>query len=122
MKKILILFVVLFVCAGGLFAADIDLGDFPVGKWKDANYDAIWDFASNNIRILDANGAVLYDFADKTINDFKFFLDGTTPGISFSCVESEKSYRFLKPLINTDVVMEITRTDYPLYTVTMAKQ
>jgi hypothetical protein len=121
MKKMLVLLIVL-ACSASLFAADIDLGDFPVGKWKDANYNAIWDFASNNIRILDSNGAVLYDFANKTVNDFKFFLDGMTPGISFSCVESGRSYRFLKPLTNTDVVMEITRTEYPLYTVTMAKQ
>jgi hypothetical protein len=121
MKKLLVLLAVL-VCSSALFAADIDLGDFPLGQWKDANYDAIWDFASDNIRILGTDGAVLYDFADKTINDFKFFLDGTSPGISFTCPESGRAYRFLKPLTNTSMVMEITRTDYPLYSVTMARQ
>ncbi len=121
MKKLLVLFIVL-VCSSSLFAADIDLGDFPLGKWKDANYDAVWEFVSNNIRILDTNGAVLYDFAGKTINDFRFFLDGTTPGITFSCVESGRTYRFLKPLTNTSVIMEIERADYPRYSVTMTRE
>jgi hypothetical protein len=121
MKKLLVLLMVL-VCSSTLFAADINLGDFPLGKWKDANYNAVWEFSSNNIRILDLNGAVLYDFSDKTVNDFKFFLDGATPGLSFTCVESGRSYRFLKPLINSDITMEIERTNLPLYKVTMTKQ
>jgi hypothetical protein len=121
MKKLLILFVVFF-CVGPLFAAGINLGDFPIGKWKDANYDAVWEFSSNNIRIQDTAGTVLYDFSDKNINDFKGFLDGTTPGISFSCVESGRAYRFLKPLTNNNVNMEIERTNLPLYKVTMTKE
>jgi hypothetical protein len=98
------------------------LGTFPVGKWLDSNYDAVWDFSSDNIRILSTDGKVLYDFAGKTIQDFKVFLDGTQPGISFTCPDSGRSYRFLKPLTGSDVVMEINRSGKAKYSVTMKKQ
>jgi hypothetical protein len=121
MKKLIAFFIVLLT-ATTLFAGPIQLGSFPVGKWLDPNYDAVWDFASDNIRILSPSGKVLYDFSGKTIQDFKVFMEGTQPGISFSCVESGKSYRFLKPLTNTDVVMEIERKSLAKYSVTMKKQ
>jgi len=120
MKK-LIVFLVIFLTAVSLFAEPIHLGNFPVGQWLDANYNAIWDFSSNNIRILGINGAVLYDFSNKTIQDFKVFLDGTQPGISFTCPEAGRSYRFVKPLTNTNLIMEIRRIGLPLYSVTMHK-
>ena len=112
MKKVIVVLVILFV-ASMLFADPIQLGTFPVGKWLDPNYNVIWDFSSNNIRILGIDGNVLYDFSGKTIQDFKVFVDGMQPGISFSCPESGRSYRFLKPLNNTDVVMEIDRRGLP---------
>ena len=121
MKKVIAVLVILLV-SSALFADTIQLGTFPVGKWLDPNYDAVWDFSTNNIRILGLKGEVLYDFAGKTIQNFKVFLDGTQPGISFSCPESARSYRFLKPLTNSDVVMEIERISLPKYTVNMKKQ
>jgi hypothetical protein len=121
MKKLIAFFIVL-LAAASLFAGPIQLGTFPVGKWLDPNYDAVWDFASDNIRILSPSGKVLYDFSDKTIQDFKVFLEGTQPGISFTCPEAGRSYRFLKPLTNTDVVMEIQRNNLAKYSVTMKKQ
>ena len=121
MKKTIAVLVILFA-ASMLFADPIQLGTFPVGKWLDPNYDAVWDFTSNNIRILGVSGNVLYDFSEKTIQDFKVFLEGTQPGISFTCPESGRSYRFLKPLVNTDVVMEIDRSGLPKYSVNMKKQ
>jgi len=121
MKKLIVLLAVFFV-AVSLSADPIQLGSFPVGKWLDSNYDAVWDFASNNIRILDTSGTVLYDFSSKTVENFKVFLDGTQPGISFNCPEAGRSYRFLKPLTDTDVIMEIERSELPKYTVTMKKQ
>ena len=121
MKKFILILVILFA-ASSLFADQIQLGSFPVGKWLDPNYDAVWEFSSNNIRILDTNGNVLYNFANKTIQDFKVFVDGTQPGISFSCPEAGRSYRFLKPLTNSDVNMEIDRSGKPKYTVNMKKQ
>ena len=121
MKKIFAVLII-FLTAMKLSADPIQLGDFPVGQWLDANYNAVWDFSSNNIRILSTNGTVLYDFSGKTIQDFKFILEGIQPGISFTCPESGRSYKFLKPLTNTDVVMEIERNIYPKYSVTMKKQ
>jgi len=121
MKKIFAVLIVLLMAAS-LSADPIQLGEFPVGQWLDANYNAVWDFTSNNIRILSINGNVLYDFSNKTIQDFKVILEGAQPGISFTCVESGRSYKFLKPLIGTDVNMEIKRRNRPDYSVKMKKQ
>jgi len=121
MKKIFAVLIVLLT-AVSLSADPIQLGDFPVGQWLDATYNAVWDFTSNNIRILSTNGNVLYDFSGKTIQDFKVILEGTQPGISFTCVESGRSYKFLKPLTGSDVNMQIKRPDRPDYSVTLKKQ
>ena len=104
MKKIIIVLIFLFV-ATALFANPINLGNFPVGRWLDPNYDAIWDFSTNNIRILDSNsGAVLWDFSTKTINDFRVFMSGAQPGISFACPEAGRT-RILRlcPHLTDDV-------------------
>jgi len=114
--------IILLTAALALSADPIQLGNFPLGQWLDANYNAVWDFSSDNIRILSPGGRVLYDFSTKTIQDFKFFLDGTQPGISFTCPEAGRSYKFQKPLIGSDVIMQIERRYYPKYTVTMKKQ
>jgi hypothetical protein len=49
-------------------------------------------------------------------------LEGVQPGITFTCPEAGRSYKFLKPLTNTDVIMEIERSNKPKYSVTMKKQ
>ena len=121
MKKVLVVLIVL-LAAASLPADPIQLGNFPLGKWLDANYDAVWDFTANNIRILSPDGKVLYDFSEKTIQDFKFIVEGAQPGITFTCPEAGRSYKFLKPLLNSDVIMEIERKYLPKYTVTMKKQ
>jgi hypothetical protein len=121
MKKFLVVLVVLSVAAS-LSADPIQLGNFPVGQWLDANYNAVWDFSSNNIRILSNTGRVLYDFSNKTIQDFRVIMEGAQPGISFSCPEAGRSYKFLKPLTNSDVTMLIERKNLPQYSVTMKKQ
>jgi len=121
MKKIFAVLIVLLT-AVSLSADPIQLGNFPLGQWLDANYNAVWDFTSNNIRILSTDGRVLYDFSTKTIQDFKVILEGGQPGISFTCPESGRSYKFLKPLIGGDIKMQIKRYARPDYTVTMKKQ
>jgi len=121
MKKIIVILIILLT-AGSLSADPIYLGNFPVGQWLDANYNAVWDFTSNNIRILSTNGMVLYDFSNKTIHDFKVSLEGTQPAISFSCPEAGRSYKFVKPLLNDDLNMRISRRNLPEYSVTMRKQ
>jgi len=121
MKKILVVLIILFVAAS-LSADPINLGNFPVGQWLDANYDAVWDFTSSNIRILSTEGKVLYDFSNKTILDFKVFIEGAQPGISFTCPEAGRSYKFLKPLTNSDLFMEIERSNHVKYSVNMKKR
>ena len=121
MKKIIAVLVIL-LAASAVFADPIQLGTFPVGRWLDTNYDAVWDFSSSNIRILDANGTVLYDFSTKTVQNFRVFMEGLQPGISFSCPEAERSYRFIATLPSTNVVLEIERQDQPKYSVTMRRQ
>ena len=121
MKKLIAVLIVL-LAVSALFADPIQLGTFPIGQWLDPNYNAVWDFSSNNIRILSPGGQVLWDFSTKTVQNFKVFLDGTQPGISFTCPEAGRSYRFLKPLTNTDVVMEIERSGKAKYSVNMKKR
>ena len=121
MKKIFAVLIVLLT-AVSLSADPIQLGSFPLGQWLDANYNAVWDFTSNNIRILSTNGRVLYDFSNKTIQDFKITLEGAQPVISFTCPESGRSYKFTKPLTSSDVTMQIKRYGRPDYSVIMKKQ
>ena len=121
MKKFIAVLVILFA-ASALFADPIQMGSFPVGQWLDPNYDAVWDFSTNNIRILSPNGTVLYDFSTKTIQNFRVFADGLQPGISFTCPEAERSYRFVATLPNTNVILEIERSGQPKYSVNMRKQ
>ena len=116
-KLVLVLFVALV--AMSLSAQTIQLGNFPVGSWLDHNYNAIWEFSSNNIRILNTYGNVVHSFSNYTIQDFRVFMEGTQPGISFTCPDTGRSYRFLKPLSGTDLVMEIERNARPAYSVTM---
>jgi len=120
MKKIFVVLIIL-LAAASLPANPNQLGDFPLGQWLDANYDAVWDFTSNNIMILSTSGRVLYDFSNKTIRDFKVFMEGIRPGISFTCLETGKSYKFLKPLTSGDAIMEIERSNHPKYSVTLKR-
>jgi len=120
MKKIFTVLIIL-LAAASLPANPNQLGDFPLGQWLDANYDAVWDFTSNNIRILSSSGKVLYDFSDKTIRDFKVFMEGTRPGISFTCPEAGRTYKFLKPLNSSNAIMEIERGNRSKYTVALKR-
>ena len=121
MKKYVLVLVLLFAAAA-LFGQSINLGTFPVGRWLDHNYDAVWDFSSTNIRILSTSGAVLYDFAGRTIQNFRVTMDGIQPVISFSCPDAGRTYRFKANLPSTDVTMEIDRAGLPTYSVTMRRQ
>ena len=121
MKKYVLVLVLLFVAAA-LFGQSINLGSFPVGRWLDHNYNVIWDFSSSNIRILSTSGAVLYDFSDKTIQNFRVSMDGIQPVISFSCPEAGRSYRYKANLPGSDVTMEIERPGLPNYSVQMRRQ
>jgi hypothetical protein len=119
MKRFLFLAIAL-IAAGSLWA-QIDLGNFPLGSWSDSNYDAIWTFTSGNIKIVDADGTVYFDFEGKTIEDWK--ISTTTEGIviSFGCVESARDYEIVKPLSNVDLILRIKREGLPDYETTMKR-
>ena len=123
MKKLIIV-LVLLLAATALFGQSIKIGAFPEGKWIDSpkggeyDYEAVWEFSANGIRILNTDGSVAWDFAGKTINDFNVSTEGRTFGLSFSCPEAERSYSF-KTTTSTDLVMVIKRSGLDDYTVTM---
>ncbi|MBB6481319.1 hypothetical protein [Spirochaeta isovalerica] len=102
MKKVL-LTAFLLISSITLFSQSIDLGDFPIGKWADEKWDAIWEFNSDNIRILDEQGNVIYDFQDKTIVDFKISPSTAGLELSFYCQETGKKYKFVKGLTSLDL-------------------
>jgi hypothetical protein len=121
MKKLIVVLVLLFA-ATVVFGQAIQLGDFPVGKWLDANYDAVWEFSSNNIRVLDSNtGEVYYDFAGMTQN-FRVGVAGIQPTIQFGCSDAGRTYAFRALLPGNNLTMEIEREGLPKYTVTLTKQ
>lgn len=107
MKKLIVISLLL-IAAAFLFAEGIDVGEFPTGKWLDENYDAVWEFSVDNIRILDPSGMVYYDFSEATVEDFE--VNAGTGGLvlSFSCVETGKSYTFTKPVsMGSEIILEI---------------
>lgn len=123
MKRLgLSLVIILFIGAAPAFAQGINLGNFPLGSWFDANYDAVWEFSTGNIRILAPDGSVHFDFGAKGIQDFKLGAGAEGPFITFSCAAVGKSYKLTKPLLKAEMSLEIERAGLPKYTVTMAKR
>jgi len=124
MKKLIIVLILLFA-ATAVFAQSINLGQFPVGKWLDSNYNAIWEFSSNNVKIVDSKtGEVYFEFAGQ-IQDFKVGASGGLPPqpvVSFSCSATGRAYSFKTTLPSTDLILEIDRPNLPKYSVTMKKQ
>ncbi|MGL1894069.1 MAG: hypothetical protein OCD02_20730 [Spirochaetaceae bacterium] len=119
MKKIIM--VLLFTCTATAFisAEGFDFDDFPTGKWIDSNYDAVWEFESNNIRILDSSGNLFYDFNGTVIENFK--VEASTEGLvlSFYCEDTSKKYKFIKPLSNMNLSMEINKDSGLHYGITL---
>lgn len=115
MKKFLVVLAFLLVASTFVTAESIDLGKFPKGKWLDSNWNAVWEFGADSIRLLDTAGNVLFDFKDK-ITNFKVDVGVSEASISFTCKETERKYVFTKGVANLDLVMSIdpdwTVTDY----------
>jgi len=106
MKKAIMILAAILLTATGVWAQGIDLGQFPTGKWMDANWGAVWEFSSDNVRILDANGSVIYDFRGK-ISDFDVAVTLTEAKITFTCKDAGRKYTFKKGVKDLDLVMRI---------------
>lgn len=115
MKKVLVMLTMLVLLSAFVSAESINLGNFPKGKWVDSNWNAVWEFGVDSVRLLDTNGNVIFDFKDK-ITDFKVDVSLTAAKISFTCAETQRKYLFTKATTNLDMDMKIdpdwTTTDY----------
>lgn len=121
MKKLILVMVLCVLSFSALAAEDIDLGKFPLGEWLDPEWDALWKFSTDNIELYTVDGELVFDFRDK-IKDFD--LKVTTEGVemSFSCDESERAYKFISALMNTDIKMVIDKANGIHYEVLMKRQ
>ena len=121
MKKEILVVLLTFATLSFLFAQDIDLGDFPKGKWLDAAYDAVWTFSSDNIELYLTDGNLVYDFRGK-IQDFD--VSGGLKGVelSFSCDETGRSYKFVKGITNLNLQLIIEKTNGIHYETEMEMQ
>ena len=106
MKKIYLFLAVFVLMSSFIVSEDIDLGKFPKGKWMDKNWNAIWEFGADNIRLLDTNGSEIFNFKDK-ISDFKIDIGVSEAKISFTSTEAERKYVFTKGVTDLDLVMNI---------------
>ena len=106
MKKIYLVLAVFVLMSSFVFSESIDLGKFPKGKWLDKNWNAIWEFGADNIRLLDTNGSEIFNFKDK-ISDFKIDIGVSEAKISFTSTEAERKYVFTKGVTDLDLVMDI---------------
>lgn len=116
MKKIFGIVAVMALAATSTFA--LDLGDIK-GTWKDAKWDANWTFTADGKIVLTkaSSGESVYTFTDNNVQNFR--LDAGTKGVSvsFKCAETERAYKFTKPLtLSADLDMTVnpdwTDTDY----------
>lgn len=83
--------------------------DFPTGTWVDNNWNAEWVLDVAKVHLYDAaNGELVYTFTKNNTENFKFVpsADGLT--LSFTCAETNRSYKITKPLtLDTDLILEI---------------
>jgi len=122
MKKLILVLAAITLFTGFAAAEGIELGSFPLGSWLDPNYDAVWEFSTQNIRILSPAGEVYYDFSEKTVRDFKVGVEMGKPVMTFSCDESRRDYKFTKPVTNMNIILEIDAPWKSDYMVEMKKQ
>ena len=105
MKKLLAILFILAICVTGVFAEDTE---FPTGTWIDENWDAKWVFAKDKVELFDAKGDLVYTFTKDNTVDFKLTPSAKGLVLSFSCAETERAYKFTKPVsLSTDLEMEI---------------
>ena len=122
MKRFALVLALVALLAVPAFAEGINLGDFPLGSWVDANYDAVWTFTTGNIQILAMDGTTVFDFDQAGVQDFKVGVGGDGPFVSFACAAAGKSYKLSKPVLKSGMILEIERSGQPSYRVEMAKK
>ncbi len=114
MKKS-VLVCVLCVWGAIAFSQNIDLGKFPKGTWVDNNWNAVWEFGANSIKLYDTAGMLLYDF-DGKIENLKIDVNLTNASVTFYCKETRRLYQFSKSLKDLNLDMKInpdwSDTDY----------
>ncbi len=122
MKKFLV--VLLFLSAGSslIWSEGFNLGKFPLGKWLDARWNAVWEFSTGDIRILTPTGKAYYDFKGKTIENFSVKPSMKGVVLSFYCKETGKKYKFTKSVANLNLIMTIKTDTGNNYTVEMPFQ
>jgi len=119
MKKLIFVLVLLFA-ATGLFAQDFSA--LPTGRWLDHNFDAIWEFSANGIKLSTAADGDIFTFTTRNIQNLRPSRSGTLAGIAFSCEATGRSYTFLINVTNNVMTMNIEREGRPNYQVQMQKQ
>ena len=107
MKKILAFAAVAVMAVAGAFA--LDLGEIK-GTWQDKNWDANWTFNADGKIVLTkaSSGETVFTFDDSNVQKFKILPTTSGLSISFDCEETERSYKFTKPItLNADLDMHI---------------
>ena len=103
MKKIFAIAAVLVMGTAGMFA--LDLKDIQ-GTWQDSN----WTFNADGKIVLTkaSSGETVFTFDDSNVQKFKILPTTSGLSISFDCEETERSYKFTKPItLNADLDMHI---------------
>lgn len=92
--------------------------EFPTGTWVDENWNAEWVMDVAKVHIYDAtNGELVYTFTKQNTENFKFVPTSKGISLSFTCAETNRSYKITKDLnLSSDLILEIdpnwTDTDY----------
>lgn len=132
MKKFLIAFAVAAIAVAGAFAQDAvsdamaaaeaareDVPQSLQGTWYDKKYDCNWVLSVNAnatalAKLVDAStGNVYYTFTKNNVKNFNQEFTVTNGAvITFECPAKNRTYRFVKPISNPDLDIDIYNTVY----------
>lgn len=132
MKKFLIAFAVAAIAVAGAFAQDAvsdamaaaesareEVPQSLQGTWYDKKYDCNWVLSVNAnatalAKLVDAStGNVYYTFTKNNVKNFNQEFTVTNGAvITFECPAKNRTYRFVKPISNPDLDIDIYNTVY----------
>lgn len=116
MKRILAFLLVLALACTAVFANEaLDFvgaaaDSFPTGKWLDEKWGGVWEFGvGNSLKLWDTENNLIFDFARDKVQDLKLVPDAVRGLVlSFYCPETERAYKFVKPLTaGTDLELTV---------------